>query len=213
MIARPGLVYLVDDEAGMIKALERLLRAEGFEVRGFTSPVDFLKSYRPVPNSCLVLDVAMPGLDGLNLQKQLTHQGSMLPIVFLSGKADIPISVQAMKAGAVDFLTKPVESDRLVKAVTAALARAFEQRAISEVAQRLTLLTDRQREVMQHVVSGKLNKQIAADLGTSEQNIKIHRARVMRKMGVESLAELVRVSDRLGLGGTARSGHGALSVS
>jgi FixJ family two-component response regulator len=195
-----GLVYVLDDEPGMVRALTRLLRTVGFEVEGFTLPAGFLKAYRPGLKSCLVLDVAMPELDGLDLQKQLTHHGILLPIVFLTGHGDIPTSVRAMKAGAVDFLTKPVNDDDLLRAVRAALARAAEQRETSALSMRLGLLTPREREVMEHVVTGKLNKQIAADLGTGEQNIKIHRARVMQKMEAGSLADLVRIAEKLDIG-------------
>jgi FixJ family two-component response regulator len=199
MNAQPAIIYVVDDEEAMIRALQRLLRAEGYEVRGFRSALEFLEGFHPGDDSCLLLDVAMPGLDGLNLQERLSHEGILLPIVFLSGYADIPITVKAMKGGAVDFLTKPVEREPLLRAVRAALARAADQRALAAFARRLSLLTPREREVLTHVVTGKLNKQIAADLGTGEQNIKIHRGRVMHKLGVESLAELVRRTERLGL--------------
>jgi FixJ family two-component response regulator len=197
-------VFILDDEPGMIKALMRLLTAEGFTVRGFTAAKTFLESYRAEAPGCLVLDVAMPELNGLDLQQRLTHAGVLLPIVFLTGHGDIPMSVQAIKAGAVDFLTKPVNDADLLRAVRAALKRAAEQRdLISELAvlrQRFSSLTPREGEVMQHVVAGQLNKQVAADLGTGEQNIKVHRARVMEKMGVESLADLVRAAERLGVG-------------
>jgi len=195
-------VFLVDDEPGMLKALTRLLKAEGFTVRGFPSARTFLESYRAEELSCLVLDVAMPELNGLDLQQRLTHAGILLPIVFLTGHGDIPMSVQAIKAGAVDFLTKPVNDADLLRAVRAALQRAAEQRErASETAnlrERLASLTPREREVMDHVVAGQLNKQIAGDLGTGEHTIKVHRARVMQKMGVESLADLVRVAAKLG---------------
>jgi FixJ family two-component response regulator len=145
----------------------------------------------------------MPELDGLELQRRLTDRGILVPIVFLTGRGDIPMSVQAVKAGATDFLTKPVDEAMLVKAVSAALQVAEDRLRIdSETAvwkNRLATLTPRQREVMKLVVAGKLNKQIAADLGTGEQNIKLHRARIMRGMGVESLAELVRAAERLGI--------------
>ena len=203
-----GTVFLLDDEPGMLKALARLLKAEGFTVRGFTDAKSFLESYRAEERSCLVLDVAMPNLNGLDFQQRLTHLGVLLPIVFLTGHGDIPMSVQAIKAGAVDFLTKPVKADDLLRAVRAALKRAADQRdLISEVAslqQRHSSLTPREREVMAHVVTGQLNKQIAADLGTGEQNIKMHRAKVMEKMGVESLADLVRAAERLGAVGSSR---------
>jgi FixJ family two-component response regulator len=204
MSAGDGTVFLLDDEAGMLKALTRLLKAEGFTVRGFTSVNAFLESYRPETLSCLVLDVAMPELNGLELQRRLTSTGMMLPIVFVTGHGDIPMSVQAIKAGAVDFLTKPVKDADLLRAVRAALARAAEQRdqasAVALLRQGYTSLTPRERQVMEHVVAGRLNKQIADELGAGEHTIKIHRARVMHKMGVESLADLVRAAERLGLG-------------
>jgi FixJ family two-component response regulator len=202
--ATRGTVFLLDDEPGMVKALTRLLKAEGFTVRGFTSAKTFLESYRAESPSCLVLDVEMPELNGLELQERLTHAGILLPIVFLTGHGDIPMSVQAVKAGAADFLTKPVNDANLLRAVRAALQRAADERDIvAEVAmlrQRYASLTPREREVMAHVVSGQLNKQIAGDLGTGEQTIKVHRARVMEKMAVDSLADLVRAGERLGLG-------------
>ena len=188
----------------MVKALTRLLKAEGFAVRGFTSAKTFLEVYRTEELSCLVLDVAMPELNGLELQQRLTHAGILLPIVFLTGHGDIPMSVQAIKAGAVDFLTKPVNDADLLRAVRAALRRAAEQREraseTGKLRYRLASLTPREREVMDHVVTGQLNKQIAGDLGTGEHTVKVHRARVMEKMGVESLADLVRIAERLGLG-------------
>ena len=194
-----GVVYLLDDEPGMVKAVTRLLRAKGFEVEGFTKAASFLDAYRPGSDSCLVLDVAMPELDGLHLQRRLTHDGILLPIVFLTGHGDIPMSVRAMKAGAVDFLTKPVKDTDLLRAVRAALVRAAEQHEIAVISGRLSRLTPREREVMKHVIAGKLNKQIAFDLGTGEQNIKIHRGRVMHKMGIESVADLVRIAEKLGI--------------
>jgi len=204
MTAAPGTVYLLDDDPGMLKALTRLLKAEGFAVQGFTSAKTFIDSYRRENASCLVLDVAMPEIDGLALQQRLTHAGLLMPIVFLTGHGDIPMSVQAIKAGAVDFLTKPVEDSAILNAVRTALQRAVEQRdSIAESAmlrQRYSRLTPRERDVMDHVVAGQLNKQIAADLGTGEQTIKVHRGRVMEKMGVQSLADLVRAAERLGLG-------------
>ena len=200
----PATVFLLDDEPGMLKALTRLLKAEGFTVQAFTSAKTFLESYRPETLGCLVLDVAMPELNGLELQERLTRSGVLMPIVFLTGHGDIPTSVQAIKAGAMDFLTKPVKDADLLRAVRAALQRATEQReVVSEIAllrQRYASLTPRECEVMAHVVAGQLNKQIAADLGTGEHTIKVHRARVMQKMGVVSLADLVRVAAKLGLG-------------
>lgn len=199
-----GIVYLLDDEPEMVKALTRLLRAKQFAVRGFTSVREFLESFHSQDVACLVLDVAMPELDGLELQQRLTHQGILIPIVFLTGHGDIPMSVRAIKGGATDFLTKPVDGALLVQAVRAALKTAETRRQenveTSALAARLATLTPREREVMKHVVAGQLNKQIAADLGTGEQNIKLHRAHVMKKMGVESLADLVRAAERLGIG-------------
>ncbi len=203
MTTANAIVFLLDDEPGMLKALTRLLKAEGFTVQAFTSAKSFLESYRPETLGCLVLDVAMPELYGLEFQERLTRAGLLVPIVFLTGHGDIPMSVQAIKAGAVDFLTKPVKDADLLRAVRVALQRAIKQRdLISEIAllrQRYASLTRRESEVLAHVVAGQLNKQIAGDLGTGEHTVKIHRARVMQKMGVVSLADLVRAAERLGL--------------
>jgi FixJ family two-component response regulator len=205
MPSHPPTVFLLDDDPEMVKALTRLLRAKRFEVRGFTSVRAFLDACRPEDTACLVLDVTMPELDGLELQRHLTHQGILIPIIFLTGHGDIPMSVRAIKAGAKDFLTKPVDAAALVQAVRAALQVAETRRQTitetAELAARLATLTPRELEVMEHVVAGQLNKQIAADLGTGEQNIKLHRAHIMKKMGVESLADLVRAAERLGVGG------------
>ncbi len=192
-----GIVYLLDDDPAMVRALSRLLRTERFEVLGFTSSDAFLAAFRPEAVGCLVLDVAMPGLDGFALQEQLGHHGIRLPIVFLTGQGDIPMGVRAIKAGAADFLTKPVDQPVLVKAVRAALQLAEAQIAL---ARRFATLTPREREVLRHVIAGRLNKQIAADLGTGEQNIKLHRSHIMTKMGVTSLPDLVRAAERLGVG-------------
>jgi FixJ family two-component response regulator len=204
-----GIVYLLDDEPEMVKAITRLLRARHFEVRGFTSVRAFLEAFCPQDTACLVLDVAMPELDGLELQRRLTHQRFLIPIIFLTGHGDIPMSVRAIKAGATNFLTKPVDADVLIPAVRDALQMAETRRqTIAETAAwaaRLATLTPREREVMEHVIAGRLNKQIAADLGTGEQNIKLHRAHLMKKMGVKSLAELVRIAEQLGVGKTRTS--------
>ena len=193
----------------MLKALTRLLKAEGFAVHGFTSAKEFLESYRPETISCLVLDVAMPELNGLELQERLTRSGLLLPIVFLTGHGDIPMSVQAIKAGAVDFLTKPVKAADLLRAVRSGLRRATEQRElISQTAalrQCYASLTPREAEVMTHVVAGLLNKQIAGDLDIGERTVKAHRTRVMEKMGVQSVADLVRAAERLGVGKAVKS--------
>lgn len=198
-----GIIYVVDDEEGMRKALMRLLRAEGFEVRAFESARDFLLAYRAEETACLLLDVTMPEMSGLELQEQIERLGHALPIVFLTGNRSVPLSVRAMKTGALDYLTKPVNDADLLRAVCTALelaaTRKSEQDALADLRARHAGLTPREREVMAHVVAGQLNKQIAADLGTGEQNIKIHRGRVMEKMGVESLADLVRAAERLGI--------------
>jgi FixJ family two-component response regulator len=197
------LVYLLDDEPEVLKALSRLLQAQGFRVRGYTNARELLAEQRHPGPACLVLDVAMPGLDGLQVQERLRRGGSALPIVFLTGHGDIPMSVRAVKAGAEDFLTKPVNAADLLRAIRAALKRAADQQAGSEdlavLHERLATLTPREREVLGHVIAGKRNKQIAADLGTGEQNIKVHRGRLMRKLGVRSVADLVRITERLGV--------------
>lgn len=196
-----GVVYLLDDEPEMVKALTRLLRAKHFTVQGFTSLAGFLQTHRPEEVACLVLDVAMPELDGLELQQRLASEGIQLPIIFLTGHGDIPMSVKAIKAGATDFLTKPVDAPALIQAVQNALQMAATRRQelaeLTALAGRLATLTPREREVMKHVVTGQLNKQIAAELGTGEQNIKLHRAHLMKKMGVHSLADLVRAAERM----------------
>lgn len=195
-------VFVVDDDPAVLKGLSRVLRSTGLGVATFSSPCEFLEQHDPREPGCLVLDLAMPGLNGLELQMALTAKGSAIPIIFLSGHSDIPMSVQAMKGGALDFLTKPVHDEDLLKAVHAALEKDHirrERRAeLDDIQERLATLTPREREVLTHVVSGQLNKQIANDLGTVEKTIKVHRARVMEKMKVNSVAELVRLTERLG---------------
>jgi len=195
-------VFVVDDDPDVLKGLARLLRSAGLEVATFSSPSEFLEQYDLRAAGCLVLDLAMPGLNGLELQEALTAKGSAIPIIFLTGRGDIPMSVQAMKGGALDFLTKPVNDEDLLKTVAGALEKDRFQRQnsaeLDEIHERLETLTPREREVLTHVVSGQLNKQIANDLGTVEKTIKVHRARVMEKMKVNSVAELVRLTERLG---------------
>lgn len=200
-----GTVVLVDDEPGMLRALTRLLQAEGFAVRGFGSAEAFLKAPRMTGAWCLLLDVAMSGMSGLELQSRLQSEGVQVPIVFLTGHGDIPMSVRAIKSGAVDFLTKPVHDEDLLGAVRAALAQAGrlaeEEEQERALRMRLKKLTPREYEVMQHVITGLLNKQIAQKLGTSEQTIKVHRMRLMEKLGLTSVVELVHAAARLGVPG------------
>lgn len=205
MSERSELVYVVDDEPGMRKALTRLLCSHGFEVRAFAGAGDFLAADRSDHPACLLLDVALPDIDGLELQRRLRQLSRPVPIIFLTGHGDIPMSVQAIKAGAVDFLTKPVNDDDLLRAVRAALETARVQQvefaAREDLETRHAKLTPREREVMALVVAGRLNKEIAAELGTGLQNIKIHRGRLMEKMGSASLADLVRAAETLGTAG------------
>jgi FixJ family two-component response regulator len=193
------IVFVVDDEASVRDAVMRLLRAEGLAARSFASAGEFLNEYSSAVRGCIILDVAMPGQSGLELQQALATEGTAPPIIFLSGRSDIPRSVQAMKRGAVDFLTKPIDGDDLIRAVRAALERDRDtwQRRVerTEARQRLLTLTSREREVFEYVIAGMLNKQTAAELGTAEKTVKVHRARVMRKMNVQSVAELVRVAE------------------
>ncbi|HVH90992.1 MAG TPA: response regulator [Candidatus Acidoferrum sp.] len=204
MIARASpTVFVVDDYAPARRSISRLLRAAGFVVAAFASAEEFLAQYDLQTLGCLVLDVAMPGLNGLELQCILRKTGRLLPIIFLTGHGDIPKSVQAMKHGASDFLTKPVNDEDLLAAVRLAIekdrALRREQAELSEIRARLSTLTPREREVLEYVIAGKLNKQIAGELGTIEQTVKIHRAHVMQKMGARSVAELVRLTERCGI--------------
>ncbi len=193
-------VTVVDDEPHVLKAVARLLRSEGFPVATFSSPREFLDQLDPGAPGCLVLDMSMPQISGLEIQQELEKRGCLLPVIFLTGRADVPATVQAMKRGAADFLTKPVEDEDLLAAVRRAMERdavAREERAeVASIRERLETLTPREREVLEHVVSGALNKQIAGRLGTVEKTIKVHRARVMQKMNASSLADLVRLAQR-----------------
>jgi FixJ family two-component response regulator len=195
-------VYLVDDDPGVLKALSRLLRAKGYDVRPYSSPRVFLEEHDLAVPGCAVLDVSMPGLDGLELQRALTvTNGFHRPVVFVTGKGDIPTSVRAMKAGAIDFLTKPVKDVDLFEAVSRAEARDAEMRRLhselESMQAKVDTLTPREREVLTHVVAGRLNKQIAGDLGTVEKTIKVHRSRMMEKLGIRTVADLVRMAEKL----------------
>ena len=204
--ATTATVFVVDDYAPVRRSISRLLHAAGFVVAAFASAEEFLAQYDPGVWGCLVLDIAMPVLNGLELQRILAQAGSLLPIIFLTGEGDIPKTVRAMKHGASDFLTKPVNDEDLLAAVRAGVAkhrtRRQEEAQLSEIRARLATLTPREREVLEYVAAGKLNKQIAGDLGTVEQTVKVHRARVMQKMRVQSVAELVRLTERCRFNGS-----------
>ena len=197
-------VYVVDDDDAVRRALMRLIRCAGYRAEGFGTAREFLDSGSSAErNACLVLDLQLPDLNGLELQRELNETGRPLSIVFITGHGDIPTSVRAMKAGATDFLVKPVSDSDLLGAIAAALGRASQARAsrleIEAIHSRIERLTPREREVLTLVVEGRLNKQMACELGTAEKTIKVHRARVMRKMEAHSLAELVRISDKAGI--------------
>jgi FixJ family two-component response regulator len=196
-------VFVVDDELSVRQSLSRLLGAAGLKVVAFDCAEAFLERCTARVPGCLVLDLAMPGLNGLQLQETLAASGSLLSIIFLTGQGDLPSGVKAMKRGAVDFLSKPVDGDDLIQAVRAGIDKARialqTEAELTEIRRRLTKLTPREYEVLRHVVSGKLNKQIAAELGTVEKTVKVHRARVMGKLKATSLAELVRITERAGI--------------
>ena len=201
MGAETAVVFVVDDDASVRAGTRSLLASMGFEVQTFESASEFLGSKRREVPSCLVLDVRLPGLSGLDLQRELVASGTSIPIIFITGHGDVPMSVEAMKGGAVEFLTKPFRDQQLLEAVQHAIARdrvEREKRAeVAEVRRRYESLTPREREVMVRVVAGRLNKQIAFELGTAEITVKLHRAQVMQKMQVESLAALVQLAERL----------------
>jgi len=193
-------VFVVDDDASVRKALARLLASAGYVVETFASAREFLdRGHFQDTSGCVVLDIRMPGLSGLDLQRELKAFTPPIPIIFITGHGDVPTSVRAMKDGAVDFLTKPIDDKDLLSVVRQAIARNGEARKhhaeLRELQRRASTLTPREREVMELVVRGRLNKQTAAELGTVEKTIKVHRARVIEKMGVESLAELVRMAE------------------
>jgi FixJ family two-component response regulator len=217
---RPGAtttVFIVDDDPGVLKALSRVLREEGWAVETFGSAEAFVSRAPRPADGCLVLDVSMPGLDGLELQRQLAAERASLPIVFITGHGDVPTAVIALKSGASDFLTKPVQANVLVAAIRQAMAQKRPARDAdpdtAELRQRLERLTVREREVLAAVTTGRRNKEIAYDLGVVEQTVKFHRARIMERMQAANAAELVHMAARLGIGtpgATAvKSGHSA----
>src|SRR5438045_2560201 len=197
-------VVVIDDDASVRKALDNLFRSVGLEVELFGSPQDFLQSERPDRPGCIVLDVRFPGRSGLDMQREISAANTPLPIIFITGYGDIPMSVRAMKAGAVEFLTKPFRDQDLLDAVGVALEKDRVRRAnevrLSELRTRFQTLTARERQVLSLVIAGRLNKQIAGELGVSEMTVKMHRRQVMRKMQATGLAQLVRLADQLGLG-------------
>jgi FixJ family two-component response regulator len=199
----PAVVFVIDDDPSMRGALEDLVGSVGLQVQAFASPQDFLQSKLPDAPGCLVLDVRLPGMGGLTFQKELARLGVALPVIFITGHGDIPMSVRAMKAGAVEFLTKPFHDQELLDAIHTAIERDRERRReavlVAELRERYATLTERERQIMTLVVVGRANKQIAAELNLSEMTVKVHRGQVTRKMHAGSLPELVRMADRLGV--------------
>jgi FixJ family two-component response regulator len=197
------IVFVVDDDASMRQALARLLQSVQLRVEVFASPQEFLQSERPNVPSCLVLDVRLPGLSGLDFQAELAKADVRIPIVFITGHGDIPMSVRAMKAGAVDFLAKPFRDQDLLDAVTTAIQRDQKRRehenAMTDLRAHFSSLTPREREIMALVASGLMSKQIAAEVGLSEITVKVHRSHLMKKMGARSVADLVRMAEALGV--------------
>jgi len=200
------VVFVVDDDAAVRGALESLLKSVGLRAAMFASPAQFLQGRRPNVPSCLVLDVRLPELSGLDFQAELAKNGIQIPIIFITGHGDVPMSVRAMKAGAVEFLTKPVREQDLLDAIQLALerdrARRGREQTVAQLRANFETLTPREHEVMAYVTAGLLNKQIAGKMGVSEITVKVHRRNVMQKMGARSLAELVRMADALGIGRT-----------
>jgi FixJ family two-component response regulator len=205
--AKP-IVFVVDDDASVREALKSLIRSVGLQVELFDSAQEFLQRKRPDGPSCLVLDVRLPGISGLDFQRKLAEAKILIPIVFITGHGDIPMSVRAMKAGAVEFLTKPFRDQDLLDAIHLALerdrARRQHEAEMATLRERFESLSPRERDVLPRVVYGLLNKQIAAEIGTSETTVKVHRGQLMRKLGARSLPELVRMAEKMGIPTTRR---------
>lgn len=203
-----SMVFVVDDDPSVRRAIKRLVESIGLHVELFGSAAEFMSSIHPDIASCLVLDIRLPGISGLDFQRELAKSKNEIPTIFITAHGDIPMTVRAMKAGAVEFLTKPFRDQDLLDAIQVALqrdrARRQRQAEIAFLRERLESLTPREREVLPLVVSGLLNKQIAAEIGTTEATIKVHRSQLMRKMGADSLPELVRMAEKLGISGSQR---------
>jgi FixJ family two-component response regulator len=199
-----AVVFIIDDDASLREALKRTFRSVGLDAEAFGSTTEFLQSRRPDVASCLILDVRLPGLSGLDFQAELAKAGISIPIIFITGHGDIPMTVKAMKAGAVEFLTKPVRDQDLLDAVRVALdldrARREHDQSLSDLRDRLATLTARERQIIGLVTTGLMNKQIARELDVSEITVKVHRGNLMKKMGAKSVAELVRMADILNIG-------------
>jgi len=202
-----AVVFVIDDDESMRRSLATLLRSVGLDARVYSAPQEFMRAERPDAPACLVLDVRLPGQSGLAFQEQLAKEGIALPIIFITGHGDVPMTARAMKAGAVEFLTKPFDDQVLLDAIHAAIERDRAGRrdaaSLAVLMARYEELTERERQVMKLVVTGRVNKQIAAELGLSLVTVKVHRGQVMRKMLAKPVAELVRMADRLGLPASA----------
>jgi len=205
MAAAETIVFVIDDDPSFRRSTKMLIESAGLSVQAFSSAEEFLHGRRPDIPGCLVLDVRLPNLSGLDLQRELAEASLEIPIIFITGHGDIPMTVQAMKAGATEFLTKPFREQDLLDAIQRAIhfdrAARLQRARLADLRRRYHALTAREREVMAHVVTGMLNKQVADELGTTEKTIKVHRGHIMRKMGVKSFADLVRAAEKLGIFG------------